>query len=67
MELLRKSIYPSLLCSAAQEGDLHALEKLRDAVSIIRVKKAVLVCINCSELLLMDDVNKDVGLYFRML
>ena len=33
VELLRKSIYPSLLCSAAQEGSLEALEKLKEAVS----------------------------------
>lgn len=34
MQLLRDNVYPPLICSAAREGNIEALDKLLEAVSI---------------------------------
>jgi hypothetical protein len=33
IQLLREAVFPYLLCAAAREGSIEALERLRQAVS----------------------------------
>ena len=35
IQLLREAVFPYLLCAAAREGSIEALERLRQAVSSI--------------------------------